>query len=114
MVSVEWGSVVMGDQLSILVARLDERLNSFENVMERLAEDQSKLSRSFEKLVESQERLALVENDILHLKTSNANLWQRVEAHDKDHKDTTGKVLFEVFKVAGSLIVGVIVAKYGL
>ena len=104
----------MDDQLSILVARLDEKLNSFESGMERLAEDQARLSRSFEKLVESQERLALVENDILHLKTSNANLWQKVDAHEKDHKDTTGKALFEVLKIAGSLIVGVVVAKYGL
>ena len=62
------------------VARLDERFNGFQTILRQMATDQERMAASYEKLVESNHRVALIEADLVFAKNSIAKLWEKSDA----------------------------------
>lgn len=104
----------MSEPLEVTVARLDERLNGFTETMKQMADDQRRLTDSYEKLVESNQRIALVETDLVNLKKSNETLWAKFDSHVQSQHRVTGHALFEIVKLLIALILGALAAKYGI
>ncbi len=70
------------DPLAITVARLDERFKSISAFMEQLTADQKRMASAYEKLVESNQRIALLESDMITAKIERAKLWEKYDALD--------------------------------
>lgn len=102
------------ESIEVTVARLDERFNGFQNAFEQMVDDQRRLTDSYEKLVQSNQRLALVETDLVNLKESQKKLWEKFDAHETAHSKVTGHALYDIIKLAIAVIVGVVAAKYGV
>ena len=102
------------DDLHVVVARLDERINAFTGTLKQMADDQSRLTDSYEKLVESNQRIALVETDVMNHKASLAKLWEKWEEHEREHKRITGHALYEVLKLTIAVAMGVLGAHIGM
>jgi hypothetical protein len=64
----------------ITLARLDERFKGFQAVVTQMADDMRRMTESYEKLVESNQRVGLVEKDIMELKSSQLKLWEKYDA----------------------------------
>ena len=62
------------------VARLDERFNGFQTILKQMASDQDRMAASYEKLVESNQRVALIEADLVASKLSITKLWEKSDA----------------------------------
>lgn len=102
------------EPIEITVARLDERFNGFQNAFEQMVDDQRRLTDSYEKLVQSNHRVSLVEADIVNLKDSNKAIWQKFDAHERAQSRITGHALYDILKLAVAVIAGVALAKYGI
>lgn len=102
------------DDLHVKVARLDERYHAFTDALKQMADDQRRLTDSYEKLVESNQRIALVETDVMNHKASLAKLWEKWEEHEKEHKRITGHALYEIIKLTIAVAMGVLGANLGM
>ena len=104
----------MAEQIEITMARLDERFQGFEKVVAQMAEDQKSLTLSYHRLVESNQRIALLENDALATRKSLDLLWKKFDDHIATNNKFTGKIFFEVLKLAGAGVAGWVASRYGV
>lgn len=102
------------EPIEVTVARLDERFNGFQQAVKEMADDQRRLTDSYEKLVESNQRISLIEADMVTVKDSHNKLWKKFEEHLEEHKRITGHALYDILKLAIAVLVGVVLAKYGV
>lgn len=102
------------ESIEVTVARLDERFNGFQEAFKEMADDQRRLTDSYEKLVESNQRISLVETDLVNLKNSQNKLWEKFDAHELAQNKVTGHALYDIIKLAIAVIVGIVAAKYGV
>jgi hypothetical protein len=68
------------ESIETTVARLDERFNGFSAILKQMAADQERMAASYEELVKSNQRLALIEADVVAAKASLAKLWEKSDA----------------------------------
>lgn len=102
------------ETIEVSVARLDERFNGFQEMFRGMADDQRRLTESYEELVKSNQRLGLVEADLVRLNESQNKLWAKYEIHERDHSKVTGHALYDIIKLFVAVIVGVMLAKFGI
>jgi len=104
----------MAEPIEVAFARLDERFQGFEKAFEQMVQDQRILSESYQKLVENNQRVALLENDVAIIKKSNEALWVKFDDHITAHNRFSNSALFEIFKLALAVIIGGVSAHYGI
>lgn len=80
------------EEHGITIARLDER-------MKAIAEDQTKLSESFEELAKSNQRIALVEQELVNIRRSQDALWSKLHGEDKRWFNAAARVGVEIIKL---------------
>ena len=102
------------EPIEVTVARLDERFNGFQEAFREMADDQRRLTNSYEKLVESNQRIGLVEADMVNMKESQKKLWEKFDAHEQAQNKVTGHALYDIIKLAIAVIAGIVLAKYGV
>lgn len=102
------------DDIPVIVARLDERLNSLTNAFTEMAEDQRRLTDSFEKLVESNQRMMLLEADMVTVKESTKKLWDKWEEEKKEKAKAASHVIFEMLKLIALVTVSVMASHLGI
>ncbi len=102
------------EPIEVTVARLDERFNGFQEAFREMAADQRRLTDSYEELVKSNQRIGLVEGDVLNLRKSQDKLWEKFDEHEKAQSKVTTHALYDIIKLAIAVIVGVVAAKYGV
>ncbi|AXT46340.1 hypothetical protein [Chromobacterium rhizoryzae] len=109
------------EPLEVTVARLDERFQGFQRTSVQMADDIRRMAESYEKLVESNERISLLEKDVAAHKDSIATLWNKhdalaaaiVERQTEQGQDAK-KVLFKLLELALAAVIGGIAAHYGV
>jgi hypothetical protein len=101
------------EAIEVTVARLDERFRGFQDAFGQMVEDQRRLTDSYEKLVESNQRIGLVELDLVNLKSSNHELWLKFDAMAAAHAKVTGHVLYDVLKLTFAVLGGMVMSKLG-
>ncbi|HXA48066.1 MAG TPA: hypothetical protein VNW52_10590 [Burkholderiaceae bacterium] len=104
----------MTQPIEIAFARLDERFQSFEKAFGQMVEDQRSLTISYQKLVESNQRISVLENDAITLEKSLDTLWAKFDAHVASHNKFTGNLFFEILKLALAVVIGGIAGHYGI
>ena len=97
------------ESMEIAVARLDERLGGTQKLLAQIVDDQRRMASSYEKLVESGQRVSLVEADILYLKEGQKHLWIKVDALTAAPAKASEKWLWEIVKAALA-IAGTVIA----
>lgn len=102
------------EQIEVTVARLDERFNGLQGVIAEMAADQRRLTDSYEKLVENNQRVALLETDMVNLKDSNKKLWEKFDGYEAERRKLTSHAFYEIVKLVIAIIVGIVLAKYGI
>jgi hypothetical protein len=102
------------EPIEITVARLDERFKGFQEAFGQMVDDQRRLTDSYEKLVESNQRIGLVETDVVNLKDSQKKLWEKFDAHERAHAKITSHALYDILKLGIAVIAGAVLAKYGI
>lgn len=102
------------ESVEVTVARMGERFESLQGDLRRLAE-------SYEKLVESNERISLLERDVADYKEQLSALWKRYEKVTDEltsHKLAGGngakKMWYEVAKIGLSVFAGALAAAFGV
>lgn len=109
------------EPLEVTVARLDERFQGFQRTSVQMADDIRRMAESYEKLVESNERISLLEKDVAAHKDSIATLWKKhdtlaaiiVDRQTEQGQDAK-KVLFKLLELALAAVIGGIAAHYGV
>ena len=101
------------EPIETTVARLEERFLAVQTVIQQLAEDQRKLVASYEKLVESNQRILLVESEISSLKSCTEKMQIRFEGMSNHANGFTRHALYDLLKYAFALAMGAILMKGG-
>jgi hypothetical protein len=96
----------MPEPIEIAFARLDERFQSFEKAFGQMVDDQRSLTLSYQKLVESNQRISLLEQDSMTEKKSLEMLWTKFDAHIAQQSGFIGSTLFELLKMLAMLGIG--------
>jgi hypothetical protein len=99
------------ESIEVSVARLDERLKGFQTIFEQMADDQRRMAESYEELVKSNQRLALVEAEVVSLKDGQKLLWTKYDQIESDAKKTRQKWLWKIAEIALTMAAGVIAMK---
>lgn len=102
------------ESIEVTVARLDERFKGFQEAFSEMASDMRRMTDSYEELVKSNQRVSILESEMLSLKKSNETLWTKLNAHVDGHASTNSSMLFGILKVAGLFLAGLVAAKFGV
>lgn len=109
------------EALEVTVARLDERFQGFQRTSAQMADDIRRMAESYEKLVESNERISLLEKDVAAHKDSIAMLWTKHDAlaeamssREAEQGQDAKKVLFKILELVVAAVIGGIAAHYGV
>jgi predicted nucleic acid-binding Zn-ribbon protein len=102
------------EHIDVTIARLDERLRSFQEVLGEMAADQKMLTKSYGELVKSNERISLTEAAIKEMRDSQTKLWSKLDAHVEAHEKSKGSALYDIGKLVAAVAIGVILAKFGI
>ena len=102
------------EPIEVTVARLDERFNGFQEAFREMADDQRRLTDSYEKLVESNHRIGLVEADMVNVKDSQKKLWEKFDENERERRKLTTHAFYEILKLTLASLVGIVLAKYGV
>jgi DNA anti-recombination protein RmuC len=102
------------EAIEVTVARMDERFKAFQDAFLEMGKDMSRLSESYEELVKSNQRIALVEVALATSEKSLALLWHKWDSKEKSESAEKSKILFEVLKLVGAVIIGGVLAHFGL
>jgi len=86
------------ESIETTVARLDERFRGFQAVFSQMADDQRRMAESYEKLVESNQRLALVEAEVVSIKAGQKVLWVKYDALSDESAKNSQRWLWEIVK----------------
>ncbi len=100
--------------IEVAVARLDERFNGLQNVISEMASDQRRLTESYEKLVENNQRVGLLEADMLTVKDSNKKLWEKFDQYEAERRKLTSHALYEIVKLLIAIMLGMTLSRYGI
>jgi hypothetical protein len=73
-----------------------------------------RVSESYEELVKNNQRIALVEVALATSEKSLALLWHKWDSKEKSESAEKSKILFEVLKLVGAVIIGGVLAHFGL
>jgi len=90
------------ENADITLARLDERFKGFQIVVTQMADDMRRMTESYEKLVESNQRVALLEKDTMELKTSQVKLWEKYDALQASFNSSEQRRADEAAKKSGN------------
>jgi len=99
------------ESIETKVARLDERFLGFQNAFTQMAEDQRRMAESYEKLVESNHRTALLEVEVASIKEGQKQLWIKHDALAAESKSSSQRWLWEICKVLLTVFVAMVVYK---
>ena len=102
------------ENIEITVARLDERFKGFQTAFTEMATDQRRMAESYEELVKSNQRISLVESDLVALKESTKTLWAKHDAHVAAANNFTANALFRIIELIIAGVGSVVLAKYGV
>lgn len=106
------------EDLQVIVARLDERLQSMQCAISQLADNQKHLTLAIDKMTETAQRLNHLENELAEFKVetrdSLASIRTELSEHRARREETKSHALFEIAKLIGAGLVGVILAKMGV
>lgn len=86
------------ESIETTVARLDERFKGFQNLVMQMAEDQRRMAESYEKLVENNSRVGLVEQEVISLKDSLRVIWTKLDALAEESIKSSQRWLWEIAK----------------
>lgn len=87
----------MDGNLEVGVARLEERFSGLEAVMKQLADDQRRLTQSYAELVKSNERLAIMERDMDHLRARVEDIEDHQQARDEAAAESRRTFMTDIF-----------------
>lgn len=73
------------ESIETTVARLDERFRGFQAAFAQMADDQRRMAESYEKLVESNQRVALLEADLVAVKIQFGKLADKLDSIERAH-----------------------------
>ncbi len=104
----------MAESTETTVARLDERFKGLQSAIEQMVEDQRSMAASYEKLVESNQRVALLEADALTTKASIAKLWEKADATEKERAKGAQKWFWELARAIIAAGFAIILFKAGI
>jgi len=99
------------ESIETTVARLDERFKGIQTVFAQMAEDQRRMAESYEKLVESNHRVALLEAEVVSIKEGQKQLWIKHDALAAESKSSSQRWLWEICKVLLTVFVALVVYK---
>lgn len=86
------------ESIETTVARLDERFKGFQNLVMQMAEDQRRMAESYEKLVENNSKVGLVEQEVISLKDSVRVIWTKLDALAEESSKSSQRWLWEIAK----------------
>jgi len=86
------------DSIEVTVARLDERFQGFQSLVSQLADDQRRMAESYEKLVANNQRVALLEAEMVSVKSGQAQLWKKYDAMEEEKKKVNQRWIWEIAK----------------
>lgn len=99
------------ESIETTVARLDERFRGFQAAFTQMADDQRRMAESYEKLVESNHRLALVEAELVSIKEGQRQLWIKYDALAAEGAKSSQRWLWEIAKAALTVAAAVLAYK---
>lgn len=99
------------ESIETTVARLDERFKGFQNLVVQMAEDQRRMAESYEKLVENNSRVGLVEQEVISLKDSVRVIWTKLDALVEESSKSSQRWLWEIAKAVMAAGAAVLAAK---
>lgn len=102
------------ETIEIAVARLDERFMGMQSIIKELAADQRRMAESYEKLVESTQRISLLEADAISMKESLKILWEKIDQTAEKSSDKKGILLIRIFELTLAGIIGGIATHFGM
>ncbi|SDH06498.1 MULTISPECIES: hypothetical protein [unclassified Duganella] len=86
------------ESIETTVARLDERFKGFQNLVVQMADDQRRMAESYEKLVENNSRVGLVEQEVIAVKESLRVIWTKLDAFADENTKSSQRWLWEIAK----------------
>lgn len=102
------------ENLDVTVARLDERVKGHDSFIEQIAEDLKRMATAYEELVKNNQRISLVEQEVINLKESQKTLWTKYDANEAAQKKVTGHVIYDIFKLGIAVGAGFLMHKLGI
>jgi FtsZ-binding cell division protein ZapB len=106
---------VAEESAAVLIARLEERVAAFAGAMAQLTHDMRRLTDSYEKLVDSDKTVAMLEAEVMSLKESNRDLWNAVkELRESSASQARGmsRVLWDALKLVGAAVLGALAMRW--
>jgi hypothetical protein len=100
---------MVAESIETTVARLDERLKGVDSFMAQMAEDQRSLTDSYRELVKNNQRIALVEAELISIKDGQKLLWIKFDALAAEGAKNSQRWLWEIGK-NGILIAAAVIA----
>jgi regulator of replication initiation timing len=104
----------MADNLDIAVARLDERVKNHDSFIEQIAKDLERMAAAYEELVRSNQRISLLEQDLVNMKDAQRKLSERADARELAQNRITGLALYDVVKLLLAVGMGIALDHYGI
>lgn len=92
------------ESIETTVARLDERFRGFQAAFAQMADDQRRMAESYEKLVESNQRVALLEADLVAIKSQYSKLADKIDAIERAHVTSEQRRTEEALKISNHWI----------
>jgi len=105
------GENMTQESIETTVARLDERFRGFQTVFNQMAADQRRMAESYEKLVESNHRVALLEAEVVSMKEGQKQLWIKCDDLAAEGAESTKRWLWEIAKTVLTVIAAVFAYK---
>lgn len=99
------------ESIETTVARLDERFRGFQAAFAQMADDQRRMAESYEKLVESNVQLSLVQAEVISLKEGQKMLWTKYDALAAAGAKNSQRWLWEISKLALAMVAAVLAYK---
>ncbi len=109
------------ENLEVIVARLDERFKSMQDIIMQMASDQRTLTESYQELVKNSQRLVLIEKSIEIVQKDVERLDRRLTSSEKDIIDNNKEdsktfrgYIFEGVRLVVVILITLILAKLGI
>jgi hypothetical protein len=102
------------ENLDVAVARLDERVKGHDSLIDQVAKDLKRIATAYEELVKSNQRISLVEQELLNQKESQKILWEKFDANEKAQKKVAADIVYDIIKLGVAVSVGFMLHKLGI
>ncbi|MTD32648.1 hypothetical protein [Paludibacterium denitrificans] len=106
----------MGDSSEVQVTRLTEQMLSLQREMSSMAVMMQRLADSVEALTKENMRIATAEVQVAALLRGQESLWEEIRNINDRQQQLGSKAaggMWDVLKLCGAAVVGVVAAKYG-